>query len=87
MKLIVTVQFDGAQATVAAAAFEDWEAAEATKTHVLRIAPVDKPERGSLDLRGLPCVMQLLREHRLAPEAVMLDGFVHLDADETPGLG
>lgn len=87
MKLIVTVQFDGAQATVAAAACEDWDAAEAAKTYVLRIAQVDKPVRGSLDLRGLPCVMHLLREHSLAPEILMLDGFVHLDADETPGLG
>lgn len=87
MKLIVTVHFEGTQATVAAAACDDWDAAEATKTYVSRIAPVDKPERGQLDLRGLPCVLQLLREHRLAPEIVMLDGFVHLDAAETPGLG
>lgn len=87
MKLIVTVQFDGTQATVAAAACEDWDAAEATKTYVLRIAQVDKPVRGQPDLRALPCVMQLLREHRLAPGIVMLDGFVHLDADETPAFG
>lgn len=87
MKLIVTVQFDGAQATVAAAAFDDWDAAEATKTYATRIAQVDKPVRGQPDLRALPCVMQLLREHRLAPELMLIDGFVHLDADETPGLG
>ena len=31
--------------------------------------------------------MQLLREHKLAPELILLDGFVHLDAEETPGLG
>lgn len=87
MKLIVTVQFEGTQATVAAATCDDWDAAEATKTYVLRITPVDPPVRGPLDLRALPGVMQLLREHRLAPEIVMLDGFVHLDAHETPGLG
>jgi deoxyribonuclease V len=86
LQLIVTVQFDGTQPTVAAAACEDWDAAEATKTDVLRIAQVDKPVHRSLDLRNLPCVMQMLREHGLAPEPVMLDGFVHLDADETPGL-
>lgn len=43
--------------------------------------------RGELDLRELPCVMQLLREHPLEPELILIDGFVHLDADETPGLG
>lgn len=87
MKLIVTVQFDGGQATAAAAACEDWDAAEATRTYVLRVAQVGPPLRGQLDLRGLPCVMQLLHEHRLAPEILLLDGFVHLDAQETPGLG
>lgn len=87
MKLIVTVQFDGMQANVAAVAFEDWDAAEATKTYASRIAQVDKPVRGQLDLRELPCVMQLLSEHGLAPEIILIDGFVHLDANETPGLG
>ena len=87
MKLVVVVQFDGTQATAAAAAFDAWDAAEATKTYVSRIAHVEKAVRGELDLRELPCVMQLLREHSLEPELILLDGFVHLDADETPGLG
>jgi deoxyribonuclease V len=42
---------------------------------------------GEPDLRELTCVMQLLREHKLAPELVLIEGLVHLDADETPGLG
>lgn len=87
MKLIVAVHFDGGQANAAAAAFDAWDAAEATKTYVSRIADVEKVVRGELDLRELPCVMQLLREHSLEPELILLDGFVHLDADETPGLG
>jgi deoxyribonuclease V len=72
---------------VAAVAFDAWDAAEATETYVSRIAHVEKVERGEPDLRELPCVMQLLREHGLAPELMLVDGFVHLDADETPGLG
>lgn len=87
MKLIVAVHFDGAQATAAAVAFDAWDAAEATKTYVSHIADVEKAVRGQLDLRELPCVMQLLREHSLVPELLLIDGFVHLDADETPGLG
>jgi deoxyribonuclease V len=87
MKLVVAVHFDGAQANAAAVAFDAWDAAEATKTCVSRIAHVEKAVRGELDLRELPCVMQLLREHSLAPELILMDGFVHLDADETPGLG
>ncbi|HEY1399039.1 endonuclease V [Roseateles sp.] len=87
MKFIVAVHVDGAQATAAAVAFEAWDAAEATKTYVSRIAHVEKAVRGELDLRALPCVMQLLREHSLEPELLLIDGFVHLDADDTPGLG
>jgi len=87
MKLIVAVHFEGAQAQAAAAAFDAWDAAEATKTYVSRITHVEPAVRGELDLRELPCVMQLLREHRLEPELILVDGFVHLDADETPGLG
>ena len=87
MKLIVAVHFDGTQANAAAVAFDAWDAAEATKTYASRVTHVEKAVRGELDLRELPCVMQLLSEHSLEPELILVDGFVHLDADETPGLG
>lgn len=87
MKLAIAVHFDGTQAQAAAVAFDAWDAPEAAKTYLSRIAQVEKAPRGELDLRELPCVMQLLREHRLEPELVLIDGFVHLDADETPGVG
>lgn len=87
MKLVVAVHFEGAQANAAAVAFDAWDAAEATKTYVSRITHVETAVRGALDLRELPCVVQLLREHSLEPELILMDGFVHLDADETPGLG
>lgn len=87
MKLAIAVHLAEAQAQVAAVAFDAWDSPEATKTYLTHIAQIEKPVRGELDLRELTCVMQLLREHRLAPELIVIDGFVHLDADETPGLG
>jgi deoxyribonuclease V len=48
---------------------------------------VEKAARGELDLRELAFILQLLREHALEPEVILIDGFVHLDAQETPGLG
>ncbi len=87
MKLVVAVHVEGARAVAAAVAFEAWDASEATKTYLSHIAHVEKPERGALDLRELPCVMQLLREHQLTPELIVIEGFVHLDGDDTPGLG
>lgn len=87
MKLAITVHFDGPQARAAAVAFDTWDAPEATHSFVTHIAQMEQPARGEPDLRELYAVMQLLREHALAPELILLDGFVHLDADETPGLG
>lgn len=87
MKLLVAVQLEGGQASVAAVAFDAWDAAEATKTYGSRTAPVEKPTREGADPLKVQGVLQLLAEHRLAPELILIEGFVHLDADDTPGLG
>ena len=87
MKLVMDVHFEGDTARVAAVAFDDWGAAEATRTFSLDIAHVEKPPKGETDLRALPWLIQLLDANRVQPEAIVLDGFVHLDAQETPGLG
>jgi deoxyribonuclease V len=87
MKLVIDVQIDGETARVGAVAFDDWAAFEGTKNHALRIEHVAKPVKGELDLRALPWLVQLLDANRLQPEVIVLDGFVHLDAQETPGLG
>jgi deoxyribonuclease V len=87
MKLAIAMHLDGSQAQVAAVAFDAWDAPEPTTTCLSRIAQIEKSTRGEPDLRELTCMMQLLREHRLAPELVLIEGFVQLDADEKPGLG
>ena len=87
MKLVMDVHIAGATARVGAVAFEDWGAAEATRHYALDIAHVDKPAKGELDLRALPWLIQLIDANRLQPEVIVLDGFVHLDAQDTPGLG
>jgi deoxyribonuclease V len=87
MKLAVMIHREGEFAYVAAVAFDAWESPEPTHTFITRIAERQKPVRGELDLRDVPCILQLLREHGLAPELIVIDGFVHLDADETAGLG
>ncbi len=75
-------------ATAAAVAFDAWDAFEPLRTFSTRIAHVEpKPRGGQLDLRDLPCMLQLLREHALTPELIVINGTVHLDAQESPGLG
>ena len=87
MKLAVGVHYLGDGALAAAVAFDEWDAPEASRTFTSRVAHVDKPARGKPDLRELPCLVQLLREHALEPDVIVIDGPVHLDAAETPGLG
>ena len=87
MKLVVGVHFVGGGAVAVGLAFDDWDSPEASRTWLSRIAKVEKTERGELDLRALPCVLQLLREHALAADVIVIDGFVHLDALETPAFG
>jgi deoxyribonuclease V len=87
MKLAVCVHDHGDEAWAAAVAFDDWDAPEPSRTFTSRMDHVQKPPRGELDLRDLPCIVQLLRGHALEPDAIVINGFVHLDAAETPGLG
>ena len=87
MKLVMDVHIQGDSALVAAVAFDDWVAFEGTKNYALRIEHVEKPAKGELDLRELPWLVQLMDANGLQPEVIVFDGFVHLDAQETPGLG
>ena len=87
MKLVMAIHLQGDGARVAAVAFDDWAAPEGTKNYALHIAHVEKPAKGELDLRALPWLVQLINDNGLQPEAIVFDGLVHLDAQETPGLG
>jgi deoxyribonuclease V len=87
MKLAIDVHFEGEGALAAAVAFDTWDAPQATRTYTTRVPRIEKARPGELDLRELSCIIQLLREHALEPELILIDGFVDLDAKETPGLG
>ncbi len=89
MKLAMDVHrdSDGNGALAAAVAFDEWDAREASRTYTTRIAPLARPARGEPDLRDLHCLLQLLREHALEPDTLVIDGFVHVDAQDSPGLG
>ena len=87
MKLALDIHHDGDGAWVAAVAFDDWDAPEPTRTNTSHVAQPPKAVRGALDLRDLPCFLQLLQAHALQAEVIVINGSVHLDALEAPGLG
>ena len=87
MKLAVDVHYLGDGALAAAVAFDEWDAPEASRTFTSRVAHMDKPARGKPDLRELPCLVQLLREHALEPDVIVIDGPVRLRRGGNAGAG
>jgi len=91
MKLALSLHFHADHVSAAAVGFDEWNDAEGTGQWLARLPLAEKPVRGELDLRALPCVLNLVQQqippHRGPLELIVLDGFVHLDPQETPGFG
>jgi deoxyribonuclease V len=92
MKLAVALHHDPVVGTRSAAVvFDDWGAAEPTRT-CLALLPADAPVEAlpgatPREARELAALLRLLHEHALVPELIVFDGSVHLDAAGTPGPG
>ena len=89
MILALDVHYDepADRAVAAGVAFDDWRAAAASATFVTPVAGVAPYVPGQFYRRELPCLLALLAGHALRPACLVVDGFVHLDAAGTPGLG
>jgi deoxyribonuclease V len=87
MKLAIGAQVHGGGVSVAAVAFDAWDAAEAARSFASSVSPAATPARRPRAALELAAVLQLLRDHTLEPELIVIDGPVHLDAAEKPGWG
>lgn len=85
--IAVDVGYRGKRARAAAVAFDDWRAGDATAAYTTDIAHVEAYVPGAFYRRELPCILQLLGEHDLRPDCIVIDGFVYLDGTSRPGLG
>jgi len=74
-------------ASAACVVFEGWAAGQALSESVVRRAVADAYEPGAFYKRELPLLLDVLREAGAAPEIVVIDGYVWLDAAGKPGLG
>lgn len=82
-----TYYFDDKAKTVAVA-FENWTATEPTAIYTEILEGVEAYVPGSFYKRELPCIASLFKQISLDHvEAVIIDGFVFLDDEQTPGLG
>ena len=72
---------------MACVSFEHWQDATAIGEHVISACTVEAYVPGEFYRRELPCVLAVLEELSALPDAVIIDGYVWLDAGGTKGLG
>lgn len=85
--LAVDVHYGDSRAVVAGISFEHWQDTEAKAIHLGTRSTVADYESGQFYKRELPCILQLLQEHNLDPEVIVIDAYVFLEGDRRPGLG
>jgi deoxyinosine 3'endonuclease (endonuclease V) len=69
-------------------AFHDWTQTEPTAIYRETISGIAAYEPGAFYKRELPCILSLLRQIDLNPvTTILIDGFVYLDDNRSPGLG
>lgn len=86
--LAVDVDYRGSVGHVAGMTFTDRPGnnINETKTYKTVVNDVADYVSGEFYKRELPCIQALINEHRLTPDCIAIDGFVHIDGGK-PGLG
>lgn len=87
MILAADVQYEGNSAFAAGILFQNWDSNSVQKVIRKRVDGVQDYEPGSFYKRELPCILALLSEVDVEPEAILVDGYVTLGAEAVPGLG
>lgn len=78
---------DTAQAVAAGVLFDSWQCTVIEKDYVLLVDQVAPYQSGEFFRRELPCILQLIEQHQLKPDVIVVDGHVYLDANQRRGLG
>ncbi|MDY6854124.1 MAG: endonuclease V [Thermodesulfobacteriota bacterium] len=87
MILAVDVDYKETSALVAGVSFNTWDDSHPKRVYTSCIENINEYEPGSFYKRELPCIFSLLKEHKLKPDIIVIDGFVYLDGVKKIGLG
>jgi len=85
--LAVDVDYRAENAIVAGVTFRNWGDSSADRVIHSKVTHVVDYEPGQFYKRELPCIIQLLNDHHLTPDFIVIDGFVVLGQELKPGLG
>ena len=81
------VHYENSTAIVAGVLFESWSSSEPHKKYISKVAGIADYEPGQFYKREMPCILEMLKEHNLNPDFIIVDGYVFLDGKEQKGLG
>jgi deoxyribonuclease V len=84
---IVDVHYENARGRAACVVARAWEDAVGCEERVIGISEVSPYKPGAFFERELPCIVRALSLVRAVLGAVIVDGYVDLDANGAPGLG
>lgn len=87
MILAVDVQYTLNAALAAGILFSDWKSDNTQQLLLKSIDKIAPYEPGSFYKRELPCILALLSEVNINLDVIIVDGYVMLGKDNTPGLG
>ncbi|WP_431823318.1 endonuclease V [Burkholderia sp. F1] len=87
MILITDVCYSGDSACAAGVVFESWESNVVIERLTAKVDGLASYIPGKFYLRELPCILELLKHVDYPLECIVVDGYVTLGADESPGLG
>jgi deoxyribonuclease V len=87
MLACVDVDYQNDHAQAACVLFRDWTDAQSAGTHLEVIATVQPYQPGKFYLRELPCLLAVLAKVQEPLQTVVVDGYVWLQDEQSPGLG
>lgn len=87
MILAVDVQYRDKKSYVAGVGFNDWKANEPLSEFMTVSKILNEYVPGEFYKRELPCILELLNEHSIEADTLIIDGFVFLDGHSKAGLG
>jgi deoxyribonuclease V len=87
MLACVDVDYRDHEAVAACVLFRAWGDAAGAAEEVEHIAPVEPYQPGQFYRRELPCLLAVLGKVPRPLEAVVIDGYVWLGDETSPGLG
>lgn len=88
MLLAFDAHYTDQASKLVAASFHRWQDAAPAKLHTWQSGAAAEYQPGQFYLREMPLILQALQDFDLSQlEAIIVDGYVYLDANGRPGLG